>query len=172
MKFKTKSVDEATGIFEGLAAAFGNIDDGGDVIHKGAFTDTIVEDFDKIKILFNHDESALPIGKPLLFEERDEGLYMKAQLSMTAKGKDVLTLLKDGVLKEMSIGYCIIEDDNDFEGIHHLYKLKLFEVSVVNFPMNEKAIVSSVKSQGNKSKYKEYTISKNKIKKYKNNFKH
>ena len=164
--FKAKAVDEDTGIFEGLAAAYENIDLGGDVIHKGAFAETIAKDFDKIKILAQHNTN-IPIGKPLYFEERDDGLFMRAQLSMTTSGKDMLILLKDGVLNEMSIGYDIVEDDEDFDGTHHLNKLKLFEVSIVTFPMNENAKITGVKSVLGKTSCKSNTKRSFKIKRKK-----
>ena len=46
--FQLESIEE-DGTFSGHAAAFGNIDNGGDVILPGAFARTIKEDFDRIK---------------------------------------------------------------------------------------------------------------------------
>ena len=53
-QFELESADENTGEFSGYASVFGNVDDGGDVVEKGAFAQTIVEDFDRIKILSQH----------------------------------------------------------------------------------------------------------------------
>ena len=49
--FTLESADENTGEFSGYASVFGNVDDGGDIVVKGAFAETIVEDFARIKIL-------------------------------------------------------------------------------------------------------------------------
>ena len=54
VKFNLESADE-NGEFSGYAAVFGNVDAGGDVIEKGAFAKTIAEDFDRIKILSQHN---------------------------------------------------------------------------------------------------------------------
>lgn len=48
--FELESADESTGEFSGYAAVFGNRDSGNDIIEKGAFAKTIVEDFNRIKI--------------------------------------------------------------------------------------------------------------------------
>ena len=65
VSFVLESADENTGEFSGYAAVFGNVDSGGDVIEKGAFAKTIVEDFARIKILSQHNSYDLPIGKPV-----------------------------------------------------------------------------------------------------------
>ena len=73
-KFELESTNES-GEFSGYAAVFGNRDDGDDIIEKGAFAKTIINDFDRIKILSQHDDFELPIGKPLELREDDKGLY-------------------------------------------------------------------------------------------------
>jgi uncharacterized protein len=56
------------------------------------------------------------------------------------------SLLKAGVVKGLSIGYDTVKDSRDEAGVRHLEELRLWEVSVVTFPMNESATVSNVKS--------------------------
>lgn len=148
-KFDLEEVNEneESGVFSGYAAVFGNVDAGGDVIEKGAFTDTLQNDIARIKILTNHDESELPIGKPLEIHEDEKGLYIKAKISDTTKGKDIKTLLKDGVLNELSIGYDVVKYKVDSKGIRHLKKIKLWEVSVVTWAMNDKALIEEVKKR-------------------------
>ena len=74
VSFVLESADENTGEFSGYAAVFGNVDGGGDIIEKGAFTRTIAEDFARIKILSQHNSYDLPIGKPLELREDEKGL--------------------------------------------------------------------------------------------------
>ncbi len=50
-KFNLESADDATGEFSGYASVFGVVDNGGDVIERGAFAKTLIDDFDRIKIL-------------------------------------------------------------------------------------------------------------------------
>jgi uncharacterized protein len=63
----------------------------------------------------------------------------------TSKAQEAYALMKRGVLKGLSIGFDVVRD-TVANGIRHLHELKLYEVSVVTFPMNEMASISSVKS--------------------------
>lgn len=145
-KFKLESADES-GEFSGYAAVFGNKDSGGDIIEKGAFSKTIREDFGRIKILSQHTDCELPIGKPLELREDDKGLFIRGKISDTAKGRDIQTLMKDGVLNELSIGYDAVEFDYDSEqGVRRLKEIKLWEVSIVTWAMNDQAKIDEVKS--------------------------
>lgn len=145
-KFELESADE-DGVFSGYAAVFGNRDSGDDVIEKGAFTKTIKEDFGRIKILSQHDDCELPIGKPLELREDEKGLYIKGKISDTAKGRDIRTLLRDGVLNELSIGYDAVDFEFDSkEGVRRLKEIKLWEVSIVTWAMNDQAKIDEVKA--------------------------
>ena len=77
-KFELESSDES-GEFSGYAAVFGNRDSGDDIIEKGAFSKTIREDFDRIKILALHNDCWLPVGKPLELREDGKGLSSGAK---------------------------------------------------------------------------------------------
>lgn len=145
-KFELESADES-GEFSGYAAVFGNKDSGGDIIEKGAFSKTIREDFGRIKILSQHTDCELPIGKPLELREDDKGLFIRGKISDTVKGRDIQTLMKDGVLNELSIGYDAVEFDYDSEqGVRRLKEIKLWEVSIVTWAMNDQAKIDEVKS--------------------------
>lgn len=55
--------------------------------------------------------------------------------------------MKMGALDSMSIGYIPTKYDIDNEsGVRSLTEVKLYEVSVVPFPMNEQAKITAVKS--------------------------
>lgn len=145
VKFELENTGEG-GEFSGYAAVFGNEDDGGDIIEKGAFTKTLAEDFSRIKILVLHNNCWLPVGKPIELREDEKGLFIRGKISDTQQGRDVLTLMRDGVLTELSIGYDTIVADLDADGIRHLKEVKLWEVSVVTWAMNEQATIEEVKS--------------------------
>lgn len=145
--FELESADESTGEFSGYAAVFGNRDSGNDIIKKGAFAKTIVEDFNRIKILALHNDCWLPVGRPIELREDDRGLFIKGKISDTSMGRDIRTLLKDGVLSELSIGYDAIDFDYDSKtDTRHLRRIKLWEVSIVTWAMNEQARIDEVKS--------------------------
>ena len=146
-KFAIESANDESGEFSGYAAVFGNEDEGHDIIQKGAFAKTIAEDFDRIKILSQHESYDLPIGKPLELREDEKGLYIKGKISNTSKGRDILTLMRDGVLNELSIGYDAVAVEFDGKtGIRYLKEIKLWEVSIVTWAMNDQAKIEDVKS--------------------------
>lgn len=146
MQFKMGEYNEEEGIFSGYGAVFENIDSGGDIIEPGAFTKTLAEGWERVKILALHNDCWLPIGRPLELREDANGLYLSAKVSDTSMGKDIKILLKDGVLNELSIGYDPVVFDYDSDGIRHLREVKLWEVSIVTWAMNPEAIITGYKS--------------------------
>jgi len=157
------------GVVEHVIAVFGNVDDGGDVIHPGAFSKTISENgpegTDRIRATWQHDIWE-PIGKPLELEEVEKadlpaqvlirvpeatgGLHVTTKISMTTRGKDAYTLLLDEVLREWSIGYYPVktrwDDEPDPIPIRHLLEVKLIEYALVTLAMNVGAVTSDVKA--------------------------
>ena len=129
--------------FSGYASTFGNIDDGGDVVLRGAFSETLQRR--RPKLLWQHD-IAEPLGKVLSLREDERGLFGEFKLSKTTRGHDAYQLLKDGAIDSMSIGY--IPEDQEFsnDGIRKLLSVDLLEISVVSIPMNEEALITSVKA--------------------------
>jgi len=142
------ALDAAGRTVEGYAAVFGNLDLGADVIHPGAFAKTLAERGNKIKFLWQHD-TAEPLGKVLELREDERGLFFKAVISDTARGRDALALLRDGAIGGMSIGYDAIVADftkmPDGLVVRHLRELRLWEISLVSMPMNEEAGVTALK---------------------------
>lgn len=147
-----KAVDLDAGTFEGHASVFGIPDDGfpPDIIQPGAFTKTIQEwgpsGANRIKVLALHRNDWLPIGKPIELAEDARGLFFRAKISDTALGKDVLTLLRDGVLTEMSIGFTTVKADLDkATGTRLVREVRLYEISPVIWAMHPLAKITNVK---------------------------
>jgi HK97 family phage prohead protease len=118
----------------------------GDQVVKGAYKKTLDERLPngKIKILYQHSD---PVGLPLEMYEDSKGLYVRGKISNTTLGNDMLELMDDKVLDEMSIGYDVIEDDLSEDGSTRLLKeIKLYEVSIVTFGANPDTTINSVKS--------------------------
>ena len=131
---------------EAYASIFGNIDNGRDIVEKGAFTKTLQENNRRIKTLFNHDWNMI-IGKPLEIAEDSKGLYTKTQFVDTPKSREIYELVKEKIVDELSIGYDIVKNEYDRANkINKLKELKLYEYSFVTFAMNEQAQVTDVKS--------------------------
>lgn len=141
-KFEIKAIDDNT--FEGYASYFNNIDSYGDIIVSGAFTKTIQENRNRIKILWQHDTNE-PIGVPQVMAEDSQGLYVKGKISMTDTGKKAMILMRDGVITEMSIGYDVIKEE--YQGNKRILKeIRLWEFSPVTFGANDKAKITNAKS--------------------------
>lgn len=139
--------DDADGLltFEGYASTFNNVDNQKDVILPGAFAKHIASRGDEIVLLWQHDTRE-PIGKARVREDK-RGLFLNGTLSRTDTGVKAHTLLKDGVIRQMSIGYTPKDYEIDpKKGVRQLKDLALWEASLVTFPANEKALVTNVKS--------------------------
>lgn len=137
--------------FTGYGAVFGNVDSHGDVIAPGAFHKSLAAHRaakSMPPLLSQHSWGAMPIGKWLSMEEDEHGLKVDGILSDTDRGREAYTLLKDGALTGLSIGYITHdfkrpERAGDTKRI--LTELELIEVSLVTFPSNPLARVEGVK---------------------------
>lgn len=141
-----KSMNEA-GRFAGYASVFDVVDNQRDAVERGAFLNTLKGRLRDIKLLWQHQMNE-PIGYFTEIFENAHGLYVEGQLLLdVARAKEALSLLKNGVLKGMSIGYAPRRYAMDPDtGVRHLNEVDLYEISLVTFPANEVAQVSVVKS--------------------------
>jgi HK97 family phage prohead protease len=138
-----KGVDEA-GSFEGLLSPYGNVDDGGDVVEPGAYTKTINDHGAKVPLLWQH-RSSEPIGS-LMLSDSPEGLRCAGQLLMSLpEAQKAYQCIKAGIVSGLSIGFQAVKDSVE-KGVRHLKEIRLYEGSIVTFPMNEAAQISSVKA--------------------------
>jgi len=142
-RFSVKDIDDQ-GLFEGYAAVFGNVDRTGDVIEPGAFRKTLQEN-PELPILWQHNP-AEPIGLTVAAVEDNRGLRVKGQLNLeTARGREAYALMKQGVLRGLSIGYDTVKEA--WEGTtRKLKEIRLWEWSLVTFPANPLAKVESIKA--------------------------
>ena len=125
---------------------YGNEDVVKDVVEKGA-ADKFVANFDgSLPMLLNHDVSQI-IGVWTKFESDDYGLKGYGELNETTLGKDVQMLIKDGMLADVSIGFRAIDYELKDNGGRLFKEIDLFETSVVLFPANRRANITSVKDE-------------------------
>ena len=147
--------DEKNSIVKGYGSYFDNMDSDKDVIRKGAYQKTITENGYRVKYLYQHNMMQ-PIGKMKELYEDDKGLMFVAEIPKTSLGKDVIELMKAGVITENSVGILPIvkEDRGDYR---ELKEVKLFEVSAVTLAANDQAKIMDVKGSTNIEEiYKRY----------------
>lgn len=156
--FKAASVKADTdpnfGVIEGYASTFGNVDLGLDIVDKGAFKKTLRDNGGKVAILADHNPTE-QIGWNEKGEEDDTGLFVVGKLNLVVqKAKERYALAKQafdiGAPAGLSIGYTTIKGEPDTENprIRRLKELKLWEYSLVTFPMNTSAMLTAAKSMG------------------------
>lgn len=141
--FEIKSIDEA-GYIAGIAAGYGNMDHGGDVIMPGALTKAIAGR-SSVPMLLYHDHKQ-PVGSWAKFDETGDGLNVEGRIAVKSDaGRNAHALAAAGALPGLSIGYKTIR--HKFEGkARQLHELDLHEVSLVPVGMNSRAVVTQVKS--------------------------
>lgn len=129
---------------EGYASLFGLVDQGGDVVCKGAYAASLrrlIARGDKVRMLWQHDP-ACPIGVWDDALEDDKGLWVKGRLlPEIAKAREVAALIAAGAIDGLSIGYRTISAERDGKGRRLLSEVELWEVSLVTFPMLAEARV-------------------------------
>lgn len=152
----------------GIAALHGVVDSWGDRSHPGAFAKTLTEKKHRIRFLWNHDSRTPPIATIVDVKEigaaelpgdlRDKyptatgGLEVTREYYTNDLASWVLEAVDKGDVNEMSYAYDVVKSDPTDEEIEssgsrrvrELRELKLYDLSDVNWGMNE-ATLASVK---------------------------
>lgn len=143
-----KSLDTETGdwIIEGIAST-PDIDRESDIVAENAVTDAL-KSYKKMPVLrYQHKD---PIGKVLKMEYTPEGLYIKAKISNTPETKGIWQLIKDGVVRGLSIAGKIVKatkkKNKKGKEIRTIEKMELHEISVVDIPANPNSVLNVVKA--------------------------
>nr|WP_134679844.1 HK97 family phage prohead protease [Paracoccus ravus] len=129
---------------EGYASLFGLVDQGGDIVVKGAYAASLARlnaRGDKVRMLWQHDP-ARPIGVWDEIREEAKGLWVSGRLlPEVAQAREAAALLAAGAIDGLSIGYRTISAERDAKGRRLLSEVELWEVSLVTFPMLAEAKV-------------------------------
>lgn len=141
-----KSVGD-DGIIEGYGSVFGNVDSDGDIVALGAFVKSISKK--KPMMLWQHDTREV-IGMWDEVREDSKGLFVKGRLFKDdiPRAKEAYTLLKEGAISGMSIGFVTKQAVSDDRKNRIITEADLWEVSIVTFPANDRATVTRVKAAG------------------------
>lgn len=160
LEVKADSIDEDERTFTGLASTW-DIDLGGDVIHKGAFKQTLnhwrSSEGRVIPLLDSHNAWGSVrnvLGKMVEAKETDAGLEATFTVIDGPDGDEIWRRLKSGLITGLSIGYRPVKiemptDEEERSGVwRHLKEVELREVSVVLWPMNEGARIDADSVKG------------------------
>ena len=123
-------------------------------IQKGAFTRAIaraLQNNGRIDFLSEHDPNRVlssTVNDSLtLWEDENKGLCMRAVICPTSWGKDTFQLIKSGIIKSMSFGFNVIEDEwlnTRSDVANRIVKdLHLIEVSAVRNPAYLSSAISA-----------------------------
>ena len=161
MQHKTLSIsdceiklDAKQGVFSGYASVFNGVDSYGDTILPGAYKNTLKQ-FGMPKMFLQHNSWALPIGKWIVVEEDQKGLFVQGELTIgMSMSDDTYAALKHGTLDGLSIGYMLRREDyepsRESEGGRIIKNIsRLSEISAVTFPADSNARIdmNTIKSE-------------------------
>jgi HK97 family phage prohead protease len=159
VELKFTETSSETGEFEGYGAVYGNQDAHGDTIESKAFAASLAEHEAKGTMPAMYVEHSaflggdkLPSGVWTSVKEDDHGLYCKGRILAldTDHGRRILSLMKGGVLKGLSIAFRTMPNGVVYgkNRTRTLKNLALKAIDLVISPANELARIEAVKSEG------------------------
>lgn len=143
LPLETRSIDEGAREFTAIGVPYGPIYDMG-WGYRERFERGSIDAADAV-LVYQHSE---PIGTITKVRDTDEGLEVTARISHTQRGDEVYTLIRDGVLKSMSIGFELIdarEDTVDGQTVNTITAARAIEFSVVLNPAYKDAKITAVR---------------------------
>jgi len=166
-EFPMQKSEGDAGTISGYFSTYDRIPDSyGDVIAKGAFTETIQkrkESGHPFPLCWNHDLNMI-IGSvnPEDIKDTDKGPLMTASFFNSELAQEKREIVKSGVVYQFSFAYDILDagptELEDGIKANELRKLDLFEVSIVPIPANQNAVMTEVKAGRRNSKSDEDRI--------------
>jgi len=155
-----KAIDGRT--VTGVFAVHGNLDEGRDRSHPGAFAKTFAEGMRRVKFLWMHNPFDPPTAviKSLREVSREElpadvlalapgatgGAEVVREYLPTPRGDEILTGIKAGAINEMSYGYDPVKFDfeqlPDGKTVRNLREVKLWDISDVTWGLNQATVGS------------------------------
>jgi len=135
--------------FEGYASKFDGVDSYNDTIHKGAYTETLKNRSMPVMMRYEHRAGALPPGKWIKIGEDDVGLPVVGELTRgMSLSTDIKAAMEHGTLNGLSIGYRIPKGGaEEVDGVRHIKKIDLVEISIVQNPADSGAQVTGMKAE-------------------------
>lgn len=147
-EFQIRAANEEQRTFTGIGVPYGQ-----EIEHwfgRETFDAGSVQDAENARVLWQHRE---PIGVITSTRETSDGFEVTGKISRTPRGDEAMTLLKDGVIRSLSIGFepqeYTVESRDAAQGgdLIHWTKVRAAEFSLVTFPAYDAAEISSVRHQ-------------------------
>lgn len=135
---------DGDGRFAGYASAFGLVDESGDVVMPGAFAKSLGKRGRAgVRMLFQHDPKE-PVGVWESIREDGFGLWVEGWLVPGVPRADALRrLIEKRAIDGLSIGFRTVRATRETKGGHRkLWQIDLWEISIVTFPMLDRARIS------------------------------
>ncbi len=145
----------ARGTFSGYASVFHHVDQGRDIVVKGAFARSLKNrGAAGIKLLWQHNPQQ-PIGVIDEIKEDNHGLFIRGRLLFDlAQAREAYALLQAKAVDGLSIGYnTILSDRDNNTGIRRLLDVDLWEISIVTFPMQAAARIVDYKTSLDRTRW-------------------
>lgn len=127
--------------FSGYFSVFDNVDSDGDIIRRGAFSDSLAVRLPKIL-----DHHGMTVGQATKAYEDEHGLFVEGRIYATAAGRDLALLMRRvetergpaAPVEQGSIGFMVPEGGAVKlpTGETEISRIDLFEVSPVTFGAN------------------------------------
>lgn len=151
-EFKGLTDDEEFYYLEGIFST-PDIDHGDDIVERQAVENSIKE-FGLPVFRHQHDGNQMPLGTIVSVRfEGEKAILMAKMPKAVQKSSDAAILAKAGAYKGLSIGYRIKKGGVEWEGnVRRIKALHIFEVSLVDTPMNKHAELIGVKKRDVKMK--------------------
>lgn len=145
VEFRAAQTEDGAREFTGIGVPYGEPQDIGLWVER--FAPGSVTGADAALIMYQHRDV---IGKVIAARETEAGMEITGRLSATALGDDVYTLMRDGVLTRMSIGFQPItyhtEEDDDGTEVIVWDEVRAREFSLVAIPAYDAAEVTNVRN--------------------------
>lgn len=150
LSYKLNDLDDSKGVIVAYANTYNFKDSDGDISAYGSFDKTVSENFNRIRVLKDHDPKTM-IGVPLAIDTKDSfGLLTTTQFNMNKPlSKDFFTDIKmmfeHKLSAELSIGYKVLQRDQKDKSIIKEYKLMEYSF-LSSWGANQLSTVQDIKS--------------------------
>ncbi|MCO5156116.1 MAG: phage major capsid protein [Aquamicrobium sp.] len=149
LDLECRFTSDETGIIEGIASRWNELDAYGDLVQPGAFTASLVQhrtNGTMPAMLWLHGQ---PCGAWEIIEERSEGLYVRGRFALsTTTGRQAYEHAKAGTTTGLSIGFQYLDAEPGPGGAWIVRSVELHEISLTPTPAAPRARITQVRSQG------------------------